>query len=74
LTNKDILRQGSQRLPIQAISGPFQVRLDGSVGLGFWGSVTVAGLSLDQAAQAIRQHLLKSKTLVRILGRVTSLI
>ena len=62
-TKKDILRTGSQRLPIQAISGPFQVRIDGTVGLGFWGSVTVAGLSLEQAQQAIKEHLLRSDTL-----------
>lgn len=56
-------RTESGRLPVQAVSGPFQVRIDGSVGLGYWGSVTVAGLSLDQAANAIRQHLLQSETL-----------
>ena len=52
-------------MPIQDISGSFQVRIDGSVGLGFWGSVPVSGLTLDQAAEAIRQHLLASDTLKR---------
>jgi polysaccharide export outer membrane protein len=52
-------------LPIQDISGSFQVRLDGSVGLGFWGSVPVSGLTLDQAADAIRLHLLNSESLQR---------
>jgi polysaccharide export outer membrane protein len=50
-------------LPIQPISGQFPVRIDGTLGLGFWGSVPVAGLTLDQAAELIRQHLLQSETL-----------
>jgi polysaccharide export outer membrane protein len=50
-------------LPIQQITGQFPVRPDGSVGLGFWGAVPVAGLTLDQAAEAIRQHLLRSQAL-----------
>ena len=33
---------------MQPISGAFQVRPDGTVGLGFWGSVTVSGLTLEQ--------------------------
>ena len=49
-------------LPGQAISGPFPVRPEGSVGLGIWGSVPVSGLTLDQAAEAIRSHVLKSET------------
>lgn len=52
-------------LPIQDVSGSFQVRIDGTVGLGFWGSVPLAGLSLDQAASAIRAHLLQSDLLGR---------
>ncbi len=59
------LVDAARPLPIQDISGSFQVRLDGSVGLGFWGSVTVSGLTLDQAAEAIRQHLLASDVLRR---------
>lgn len=53
----------TDRLPIQPISGQFAVRLDGSVGLGYWGSVPVAGLTLDQAAEAIRAHVLKQEEL-----------
>ncbi len=56
----------SDRLPIQPISGPFMVRMDGSVGLGFWGSVPVSGLTLDQAADAIRAQLVKSDTLKQL--------
>ena len=46
-------------LPVQPVSGPFQVRLDGSVSLGYWGSVPVSGLTLEQAAQAIRETIIK---------------
>ena len=59
-------RRVIDRLPVQPISGPFQVRIDGSVGLGFWGSVTVAGLTLEQTAEAVRQHLIQSDTLRRL--------
>jgi polysaccharide biosynthesis/export protein len=44
-------------LPMQELSGLFLVRLDGTVGLGLWGSVPVSGLTIDQAAAAIRTHL-----------------
>lgn len=53
-------------LPVQDITGPFQVRPDGTVGLGFWGSVTVAGLTLEQAAEAIRQHVLQTPALAEL--------
>ncbi len=60
---KPIFKTVTDRLPVQPISGPFQVRLDGTVGLGFWGSVLVAGLTLDQAAEAIRQHIVQNPVL-----------
>jgi polysaccharide export outer membrane protein len=41
-------------LNVQPIEGTHIVRPDGTVNLGIYGSVQVAGLSLDQAAQAIR--------------------
>jgi len=53
----------TDRLPVQPISGPFMVRLDGTVGIGFWGSVPVAGLTLDQAQEAIKAHLRQQPTL-----------
>jgi polysaccharide export outer membrane protein len=53
----------TDRLPVQAISGPFQVRLDGTVYLGFWGTVPVSGLTLEQAAEAIRAHVGQNPTL-----------
>ena len=63
-----------QRLPVQAISGPFQVRIDGSVGLGFYGSVTVEGLSLEQAAAAIRNQVVQNEELKRLGTRPESVI
>ncbi len=54
------------RLPVQPISGQFQVRIDGTVGLGYWGSIPVAGLTLEQAADAIRHYLVQSEALLRL--------
>ena len=45
------------RLPAQPISGSFIVRPDGTVGLGVWGSVYVAGSTTDQTSATIRKHL-----------------
>lgn len=39
----------------QPISGQHLVRLDGTVGLGVYGSLPVAGMTLDQIAEAVRQ-------------------
>src|SRR5262249_51448573 len=50
-------------LPVQPVSGQFNVRPDGSMGIGFWGNAPVAGLTLDQAAEMIRQHLASSDVL-----------
>ncbi|MDY3562843.1 sigma-70 family RNA polymerase sigma factor [Gemmata sp. JC673] len=47
----------TERLPLHPISGLFQVRMDGTVGLGVWGSVSVAGRTLNEAAAAIRSRL-----------------
>jgi polysaccharide export outer membrane protein len=71
---KVIMEDTTDRLTVQPISGPFQVRLDGTVGLGFWGSVTVAGLTLDQAAQAIREHVLQSPVLKNLGTKPESLV
>jgi polysaccharide export outer membrane protein len=51
-------------LPKQPITGQFFVRPDGTVGLGVYGSVQVAGLTIDQAREAVRQHLLRQLELV----------
>jgi polysaccharide export outer membrane protein len=53
----------TDRLPVQPISGPFQVRMDGTVGLGYWGSVSVTGLTIDQATEAVQRHLANMNTL-----------
>ncbi len=50
------------RLPTQAISGPFLVRPDGTVGLGVWGPVPVSGLTLDRASATIRKQLAEYKS------------
>jgi polysaccharide biosynthesis/export protein len=42
---------------LQQIAGEHLVRPDGAVGLGTYGSVRVAGLSIPQAKQAIEAHL-----------------
>ncbi len=69
-----VMIDSTDRLPVQPVSGPFQVRLDGSVGLGFWGSVPVSGLTLDQAAEAIRAHLLQNDQLSKFSTRPESLV
>jgi polysaccharide export outer membrane protein len=68
-----IMVDATDRLPVQPVSGPFMVRLDGTVGLGFWGSVPVSGLTLEQAAEAIRAQLLKQETLKQFGTKAESL-
>ena len=41
----------------QTVAGPHLVRMDGTVGLGVYGSVFVAGMSLSEAKCAIERHL-----------------
>ncbi|HTU19291.1 MAG TPA: polysaccharide biosynthesis/export family protein [Gemmataceae bacterium] len=41
----------------QQIQGDHLVRMDGTIGLGVYGSVYVTGMTLDQARQAIETHL-----------------
>ncbi len=41
----------------QTVAGPHLVRMDGTVGLGIYGGVFVAGMSLTEAKCAIEQHL-----------------
>jgi len=61
-------------LPVQDIQGQFLVNPDGTVRLGSWGSVMVAGLTLDQAVEAVRQHLVRSEPLARLGIRPESLV
>ncbi len=53
-----LLIQVAETLPNQPINGPFSVAPDGTVNLGYsYGSVRVAGLTLEQAAAVIRNQL-----------------
>lgn len=76
VTDKDtgLPRQITDRLPVQPISGPFQVRLDGTVGLGFWGNVPVAGLTMEQAAEAIRRQVVSNPVLVEYKTKPESIV
>src|SRR5207237_5765258 len=51
---KPVKEYKAYSLPVQPVSGAFSVRPDGKVFLGIWGSVPVAGLTLDQARDVIR--------------------
>jgi polysaccharide biosynthesis/export protein len=44
----------------QPIDGQHLVRPDGTVNLGIWGSVSVAGLTTDQAREAVRRHVFQA--------------
>lgn len=50
-------------LPVQPVRQEFQVHPDGTVYLGIWGSVSVAGLSKEQAAQAVKQRIASKEVL-----------
>lgn len=53
-----VVIQVAETLPNQPISGNYAVGPDGTVNLGFsYGAVRVAGLSLEQAAAAIKEQL-----------------
>lgn len=60
---KELTREETQRLPVQAVTGTFQVRPDGTVSLGFWGAVPVSGLTLEDAAAAIRAKVVGNEVL-----------
>ena len=62
---KDPKTGTTDRLPNQPISGSFLVRLDGTVGLGLWGSVFVSGLTIEQATKAIREQVAKVSQKIR---------
>jgi polysaccharide export outer membrane protein len=61
-----VTQEETRGLPVQAVSGQFQVRIDGTVGLGFWGSVPVSGLTLDQTAETIRHQIANTDVLKRL--------
>lgn len=47
----------AQSRGMQQIQGDHLVRMDGTIGLGLYGSVYVAGMTLDQARKEIEEHL-----------------
>lgn len=57
LRNPQVAVQFATDQAQQHVSGPHLVRPDGTVALGIYGSVYVAGLTLDQAKHAIERHL-----------------
>ena len=61
--NKLLTKSGVIGLPVQPVSGQFLVRPDGSVNIGVWGSVPVSGLTLEQAADAIRRQVVENPVL-----------
>lgn len=54
---KSPLSEEVNALPLQPVFGEYTVRPDGTVYLGIWGPVKVAGYTLSQAAAAIRDTL-----------------
>ena len=57
--NANITVSLAQSRGVQQLTGQHIIRPDGTVGLGSYGSVYVAGLSLAQVKQAIESHLSK---------------
>jgi polysaccharide export outer membrane protein len=56
----------------QPIAGQHLVRHDGTVNLGVYGSLSVAGLTTEQTKEAVRRHVyLKLKELVPTMNKVT---
>jgi hypothetical protein len=50
----------AQSRGLQQIQGDHLVRMDGTIGLGVYGSVFVTGMTLEQARRAIEMHLSQS--------------
>jgi polysaccharide export outer membrane protein len=57
LTNPSVQLSLAQSRGLQLIRGDHLIRPDGTVGLGIYGSVYVAGMNLTQARAAIEDHL-----------------
>jgi protein involved in polysaccharide export with SLBB domain len=57
LKNPRVQVSPAQSRGMQQLQGDHLVRMDGTIGLGLYGSVTVAGMTLDQARKAIEEHL-----------------
>jgi RNA polymerase sigma factor (sigma-70 family) len=52
-----VVRGQDEATPLADVTGDFLVRPDGTVSLGKFGAVKVAGLTADQAKDAVREHL-----------------
>lgn len=52
-----LLVEAPRSLPDQPISGEHLVRMDGTISLGLYGAIRVAGLTVDDAREAIERHL-----------------
>lgn len=57
------------RLAVQPISGQHLVRPDGTVNLGVWGTVPINGLTVAQAQEAIKRHLVERAKIDPILKK-----
>jgi polysaccharide export outer membrane protein len=57
--NAEIVVSLAQSRGVQQIAGQHIIRPDGTVGLGGYGSVHVAGLTIEQAKAAVESHLSK---------------
>ncbi len=57
-TNKVVFTKMTQSTPLQPVFGDYTVRPDGRVYLGIFESVPVAGLTVSQAAAAVRAQLI----------------
>jgi protein involved in polysaccharide export with SLBB domain len=72
-----LIIQAAETIPNQPIAGFYTVSPDGTVNLGFtYGTVRVAGLSLEQAEAAIRQQLgrfIKNPQVAVVLGQFRGL-
>ncbi|HEV3386622.1 MAG TPA: polysaccharide biosynthesis/export family protein [Gemmata sp.] len=69
-----ITRTETIRLPVQPITGRFMVRPDGTVGLGYWGSVPISGLTLEQAQDVIRKQVAQNEAMKRLGADPKSLV
>ncbi len=58
-TGKKVPTDTLRSLPLQRVYSEFAVRPDGTIYFGIYGEVQVAGYTLKQAAQAVREHLAK---------------
>jgi polysaccharide export outer membrane protein len=59
VNNPDVFVSLNDSSARQRISGPHLVAMDGTVTLGTYGSVSVVGLTVAQAKQAVQSHLLQ---------------